>query len=119
MPDILFIVVLALVIFGPKKLPEVLRQVAKFMAQFRMMRDDLRRQVQGELLKIELEEKQKTLDAAKAPVPGQSLPEPPAASTPANSLPEGSISYGKGDTHSSTISEAGAQDHLHSLHPAS
>ena len=58
MPDILFILVLALVIFGPKKLPEVARQVAKFMAQFRMMRDDLRRQVQSELLKIELEEKE-------------------------------------------------------------
>ena len=28
MPDILFILVLALVIFGPKKLPEVARQVA-------------------------------------------------------------------------------------------
>src|ERR1700758_1199110 len=98
MPDILFIVVLALVIFGPKKLPEVLRQVAKFMAQFRMMRDDLRRQVQSELLKIELEEKQKTLDAAKPQLPATAQ-EPPAASTPTNSLPEGSISYGKGDTH--------------------
>jgi sec-independent protein translocase protein TatB len=93
MPDILFIVLLALVIFGPKKLPEVLRQVAKFMAQFRMMRDDLRRQVQSELLKIELEEKQKALDAAKpqAPAPAPSLPEP-APATPPNSLPQGTVS---------------------------
>ena len=107
MPDIVFIVVLALVIFGPKKLPEVLRQVAKFMAQFRMMRDDLRRQVQSELLKIELEEKQKTLDAAKAPTPAP-VQEPPATPAPANSLPEGSIAYGSADAHPTTISEAGA-----------
>lgn len=94
MPDIIFIVILALVIFGPKKLPEVLRQVAKFMAQFRMMRDDLRRQVQSELLKIELEEKQKALEPAKppAPAPVQTLPEPPAPSTPATSLPESTLS---------------------------
>src|SRR5579863_6727002 len=109
MPDVLFILILALVIFGPKKLPEVLRQVAKFMAQFRMMRDDLRRQVQSELLKIELEEKQKTLDAAKPQVPAQ-VPEPPATpvAAPPKSLPDGTVSYGSTENHSTTISEAGA-----------
>ena len=109
MPDILFIVVLALVIFGPKKLPEVMRQVAKFMAQFRMMRDDLRRQVQGELLKIELEEKQKAVEAAKAQTPQpSSVPEPVSTPAPAKTLPEGAVAYGSADPHSSTVSEAGA-----------
>jgi sec-independent protein translocase protein TatB len=90
MPDILFILVLALVIFGPKKLPEVARQLAKFMAQFRMMRDDLRRQVQGELLKIELEEKDAQRKAAlEAPKPA--APEP-ASPNPPNRLPEGTLS---------------------------
>jgi sec-independent protein translocase protein TatB len=60
MPDILFILVLALVIFGPKRLPEIARQIAKYVAQFRMMRDELKRQLQNELLNIELEEKRKT-----------------------------------------------------------
>jgi sec-independent protein translocase protein TatB len=90
MPDILFILVLALVIFGPKKLPEVARQVAKFMAQFRMMRDDLRRQVQSELLKIELEEKdakQKVALEPPKPVPTEAAP----SNTP-NRLPEGTLS---------------------------
>jgi sec-independent protein translocase protein TatB len=81
MPDILFIMVLALVIFGPKKLPEVMRQVAKFMAQFRVMRDDLKRQIEGEMLKIELEEKQKPKPAPPAP------PQLAANSTPASSVP--------------------------------
>ena len=77
MPDILFILLLALVIFGPKKLPEIARQIAKYMAQFRMMRDDLKRQLEGELLKIELEEKQK---AATAPAKQLEAPSQPAHS---------------------------------------
>jgi len=77
MPDVLFILILALIIFGPKKLPEIARQLAKYMAQFRVMRDDLRRQLEGELLKIELEEKEK---AAAAPTPQLEAPTPPAPS---------------------------------------
>ena len=76
MPDVLFILVLALVILGPKKLPEVMRQVAKFMAQFRMMRDDLKRQIESEMLKIELEEKQKAVPPPSSP-PAIAPPSPP------------------------------------------
>ena len=78
MPDILFILLLALVIFGPKKLPEIARQVAKYLAQFRMMRDDLKRQIESELLNIELEEKAK---AAAPPAPAQ-LESPSQAAPP-------------------------------------
>jgi sec-independent protein translocase protein TatB len=89
MPDILFILVLALIIFGPKKLPEVMRQVAKFMAQFRMMRDDLKRQIEGEMLKIELEERQKQKVAAAPPAP--QLPAADAlASTQGQPVPQNS-----------------------------
>jgi sec-independent protein translocase protein TatB len=85
MPDILFILVLALVIFGPKKLPEVMRQVAKFMAQFRMMSDDLKRQILSEIVKIELDEREKQKAAAPQVPPAEAptsspsiLPPPPA-----------------------------------------
>ena len=76
MPDVLFILVLALVIFGPKRLPEIARQIARFMVQFRMMRDDLKRQLESELLKIDLEEKAraaspKPLESAASPVPSE------------------------------------------------
>ena len=86
MPDILFILLLALVIFGPKKLPEIARQAAKWMAQFRMMRDDLKRQLESELLNIELEEKKKAsvtpprqLEASPEPAHIESLPQTPAS----------------------------------------
>ena len=58
MPDALFILLLALVIFGPKKLPEIARQIAKYMLQFQRMSNDFKRQLESEMLKIELEEKQ-------------------------------------------------------------
>lgn len=84
MPDVLFILILALIIFGPKRLPEVMRQVAKFMAQFRGMRDDLKRQIQTEMLKIEMDERQKK---AAAPAPPPQLPaSPPVESQPSTSL---------------------------------
>ena len=86
MPDVLFILILALIIFGPKKLPEIARQLAKYMAQFRVMRDDLRRQLEGELLKIELEEKEK---AAAAPTP---LLEAPSQATQKEAVQERSPS---------------------------
>jgi sec-independent protein translocase protein TatB len=101
MPDILFILVLALVIFGPKKLPEVARQIAKFMAQFRMMRDDFRRQLQSELLKIEIEERQKAVAPPSVP-----QPDPPPLPA-AKNLPEGSVAYGSSEPRTETISQAG------------
>jgi sec-independent protein translocase protein TatB len=86
MPDVLFILVLALVIFGPKKLPEIMRQVAKFVAQFRMMRDDLKRQIEGELLKIELEEKQKPKPAPpQLPANSESVPAAISSGAPSSS----------------------------------
>lgn len=88
MPDVLFILVLALVIFGPKRLPEVMRQVAKFMAQFRGMRDDLKRQIQAEMLKIEMEERQKK---AATPAPAPQLPPSPPVETQAISQSPTSI----------------------------
>ena len=78
MPDILFILLLALVIFGPKRLPEIARQVAKLLAQARMMRDDLKRQLESEIIKIELEEKHK---AAAAPPKQLEAPSPPRTET--------------------------------------
>jgi TatA/E family protein of Tat protein translocase len=53
MPDMLFILVLALVIFGPRKLPEIARQVGKYLAQFRSMRSAIMGQINDEIRKLE------------------------------------------------------------------
>ena len=56
MPDILFIMLLALVMFGPKKLPEIARQVGKYLAQFRRMKSELLDQINVEALLLQQEE---------------------------------------------------------------
>jgi sec-independent protein translocase protein TatB len=53
MPDILFILLLALVIFGPRKLPEMARQVGKYLAQFGSMKSEIMSQIEDEMRKLE------------------------------------------------------------------
>jgi TatA/E family protein of Tat protein translocase len=53
MPDMLFILMLALVIFGPKKLPEMARQVGKYLAQFRCMKSEIMSQIEDEMRRLE------------------------------------------------------------------
>ncbi len=48
-PEILMILVIALLIFGPKKLPEVGRTIGKGLAEFRKASSDLKRSVNAEL----------------------------------------------------------------------
>jgi sec-independent protein translocase protein TatB len=42
MPELLLILVLALIVLGPKKLPEVARALGKGMAEFRRATDELK-----------------------------------------------------------------------------
>jgi Sec-independent protein translocase protein TatA len=53
MPDILFILLLAMIILGPKKLPQVAAQVVKYLAQFQRMKREVMEQVNGEILRLE------------------------------------------------------------------
>jgi len=51
MPDMMFILVLALLLFGPKKIPEVARKIA----QFRNLGNDLKAKLQSEFEQLESE----------------------------------------------------------------
>ena len=53
MPDMIFILLLALVILGPKKLPAIARQAGKYLAQFRSMRSEIMGQIEDEMRKLE------------------------------------------------------------------
>jgi TatA/E family protein of Tat protein translocase len=48
-PEVVFILVLALLIFGPKRLPEVGRTIGKGVAQFRRATTDLKRTIESEI----------------------------------------------------------------------
>jgi TatA/E family protein of Tat protein translocase len=59
--EVTFILVLALLIFGPRKLPEIGRTIGKAMGEFRRATTDLKRSIEDE---VDLEErKSKTLPA--------------------------------------------------------
>src|SRR5450631_1506150 len=50
-PDMLFIFLLALIMFGPKKLPEIARTIGKYMAEFKRASSDFKDQFQSEIEK--------------------------------------------------------------------
>jgi sec-independent protein translocase protein TatA len=49
LPEIIFILLLALLIFGPRRLPEIGRTLGKGMAEFRKASNDLKRTINAEL----------------------------------------------------------------------
>ncbi|MEO7993485.1 MAG: Sec-independent protein translocase protein TatB [bacterium] len=55
-PELLFIALIALVVFGPKRLPEVVRDVAKIWRQIQRYSTDLRREFQSALHELELDD---------------------------------------------------------------
>ena len=67
MPEMIFIFLLALVLFGPKKMPELGRQLGKALAEFKKASNEFKSQLETEMLNIELEER-----AKQAPPPDNS-----------------------------------------------
>src|SRR5664279_4666964 len=51
MSEMIFIFLLALLIFGPRKLPEIAREVGKFMAEFKRAGNEFRNQIESEIKK--------------------------------------------------------------------
>jgi sec-independent protein translocase protein TatB len=69
LPDTIFIFGLALVIFGPKKLPEIGRQLGKLMLEFRRASNEFKMQIEEELRTAEHTEQQKQIVAPSVPPP--------------------------------------------------
>ena len=75
MPELIIIFVIALIIFGPRKLPELGRSLGKSIAEFKKASNELKSTLEEE---IRLEEQRTTLEEKKA----QSVTAPPANPTP-------------------------------------
>ncbi len=91
MPELIFILVLALLIFGPGKLPEIGKQVGKALGEFKRASNDLKRTIEDEVDKATREE-------PKAPAPIAAVPAPEEiAATPASSAPAGAVPSEKGE----------------------
>jgi len=59
--ETIFLFLLALVIFGPKKLPEIARQVGKYLNEFKRASNEFKSQIEQEIAHLEVETKQQTI----------------------------------------------------------
>ncbi len=81
--DSIFIFTLALIIFGPKKLPEMARQLGKLVGEFRRASNEFKFQIEEELRQAEQRERK----AASAPVEPTILPPKTDAPAPPEPAP--------------------------------
>jgi len=65
--ETIFLFFLALIIFGPKKLPEIARYVGKTLAEFRRASNEFKAQIEQEIANIEVEKKQTILPPSPPP----------------------------------------------------
>lgn len=63
LPEILFILVIALLVFGPRRLPEVGKTLGKALREFRRATSDLKRSVEVEM------SRESEPDERRAPAP--------------------------------------------------
>jgi len=82
--EIVLILVIALLVLGPKRLPELARGIGKFMREFRRQTDEVRSVVEREFYRMdqELNVDPTTGDLVQGQGPRAPLPAPPAASGP-------------------------------------
>jgi sec-independent protein translocase protein TatA len=66
MPELIVIFVIALIIFGPRKLPELGRSLGKSLAEFKRASNELKSTLEEE---IRMEEQRVNLEASKATAP--------------------------------------------------
>ena len=99
--ETIFLFFLALIIFGPKKLPEIARQAGKLLAELRRASNEFKSQIETEIAHLEVEKKQTALPPSPPPqgtvaslslnpAAGESTPHTPeAAATLASPAVEG------------------------------
>jgi sec-independent protein translocase protein TatB len=59
--EMIFLVLLGLILFGPKRLPEIARTMGKFVAEFKRASNEFQSQIHSEINKLELEEHTKAI----------------------------------------------------------
>jgi sec-independent protein translocase protein TatB len=113
MSEMIFIFIAALILVGPKKMPEIMRQVGKWMAEFKRASNEFKWQIEAEMRNLELEaerSKQTVLPPATPPqgtiangavieaqpaLPGGSVEAGPAEIGPAEPIPPESVTSAK------------------------
>ena len=77
--ELLVILVVALIVIGPSKLPDIMRALGKGMAEFKRMSNDVKSTFEAEVNRADQDQKQ--AEAKKQLYPETAAPAEPAAAT--------------------------------------
>ena len=88
LPHLIVLFVLALMVFGPQKLPELARMLGKATAEFRKMTNDFRFALEDEVRELDRQARIREEETAAAAALASQTPVPAPAPSPA---PEGAV----------------------------
>ena len=80
MPELLLILALALIVLGPKKLPELAKALGKGLAEFRRATDEIKDEFRQ--MEHEIDESSTTATPKNEPVVGKPADSPPPGNSP-------------------------------------
>jgi TatA/E family protein of Tat protein translocase len=116
-PDMIFIFLLALIIFGPKKLPEIGRQLARAMTEFKRASNEFKSQLEAEIRDLEID--QNSIAPPSTPPQGVIVRDNSYHDGPTPELPEASSSAeASGNGHAVNLDAHSATPDAHSIPPA-
>jgi sec-independent protein translocase protein TatB len=103
--ETIFLFFLALIVFGPKKLPEIARQIGKALNEFRRASNEFKSQIEHEISSLEVEERAKKAAEAQASFPAiSSPPEGTAVGVEPASVEASSVESGSAEAAASSPS---------------
>lgn len=122
MPELIFILVLALLIFGPKRLPQVGRTLGRGLREFRQATSDLKRTVETEISAVDVEPPRPTPAPLPAPDPAADVETPeveaPEAEVSETEVPEGEVAESQISEHQVPESQAAESTAESTVEPA-
>ena len=89
--ETIFLFLVALLIFGPKKLPEIARQVGKALNEFKRASNEFKAQIEAEVNQLEIQEREKKRQEEQKILPPA---EPPAGTVQSSYSSESSSEPG-------------------------
>ena len=103
--DTVVLFVLALLLFGPKKLPLIARQIGKALNEFKRASNEFKSQIEAEISQLEYQERQKKYEEERKILPS-APPEGSVSSTPSLDPPPpqegGPMTESIGPAHNTT-----------------
>jgi sec-independent protein translocase protein TatA len=87
MPELIIILVIALIIFGPRKLPELGRSLGRSIGEFKRASNELRNTLEEEIRVEEQREQRAAIRAEQDSAVAAAAPSAPTPSTPVTPAP--------------------------------